>query len=76
MVSALVKINNETNRVLNSVKAIYGLKDKGEAIEFVVEQFSEKQKEPQFKKSFLKDIQKAQKEKSIKVDSFASRYGL
>lgn len=76
MVNALVQLNDETNRVLNSVKAIYGLKDKGEAIEFVVEKFSEYSSEPEFKKTFLADIKKAQSEKSIKVENFANRYGL
>lgn len=76
MVNALVKINDETNRVLNSVKAIHGLKDKGEAIEFVVERFCEASQEPQFKKSYVDEIKKAKKQKPITVHSFASRYGL
>jgi len=76
MVNALVKLNDETNRVLNSVKAIYGLKDKGEAIEFVVEQFSEMSDEPRFKESFLVKITKAKTENSLKIDSFTNRYGL
>ena len=76
MVQALVKITSETNRVLNSVKAIHGLKDKSEAIEFIVERFSENSSNPQLKKTFLDEIKKSQKEKSIKVHSFANRYGL
>jgi len=76
VVNALVKINDDTNRVLNAVKAIYGLKDKGEAIEFIVEKFSENAQQPLLKKSFVTQIEKARKQKSIQVDNFASRYGL
>ena len=36
MVSALVELDNNTNRVLSVVKAKYGLRDKGKAIEFCV----------------------------------------
>ncbi|MBS3107834.1 DUF2683 family protein [Candidatus Woesearchaeota archaeon] len=36
MVQALVQIDDNTNRVLNIVKATYNLTGKGEAIEFVV----------------------------------------
>lgn len=45
MVQALVTLDDTTNRVLNVVKAKYGLKDKGKAIEFVVNWYI-KNKEP------------------------------
>ena len=44
MVQALVKIDENTNRVLNVVKAQHNLKDKGEAIEFVVDWYKKKYK--------------------------------
>ena len=41
MVQALVEIDENTNRVLNVVKAKYGLRDKGEAIKLVVREYIE-----------------------------------
>jgi hypothetical protein len=76
MVQALIKINNNINRVINIVKAKYDLKDKGEAIEFIVERFIEYENEPELKPEFIEKMKKLRKEKSIRVKDFAERYGL
>lgn len=76
MVQALVKINDNTNRVLNIVKAKFSLKDKGEAIEAVVDRYIEEENEPELKPEFIKKINEIKKQKSIRVDNFAKRYGL
>ena len=74
MVQALVQINDDTNRVLNIVKARHGLKDKGEAIQYVVTQYVEFENEPELKPEFIKKMQEIAKQKSIKVKDFAQRY--
>jgi hypothetical protein len=76
MVQALVKLNDNINRVLNIIKAKYDLKDKSEAIEFVVNKYIEFENEPELKSEFIKKMQNIKKEKSIRVDDFAKRYGL
>jgi len=76
MVQALVEIDENTNRVLNVVKAKYGLRDKGKAIELVVEKYIEEENEPELRPEFIKKIKKIEKQKSIRVDDFAERYGL
>ena len=76
MVQALVKIDDNTNRVLNIVKAKFDLKDKGEAIGFVVREYIPFENEPELKPEFIKKMQKTKKQKSIRVDDFAKRYGL
>jgi hypothetical protein len=76
MVQALINLDENTNRVLNVVKAKYGLRDKAKAIQFVVREFVEYEKEPDLKPEFMNKIKKIEKQKSIKVDDFASRYGL
>lgn len=76
MVQALVQINENTNRVLNVVKAKYGLKDKGEAIQLVVEKYIEEENEPELRPEFIKKIKQIEKQKSIRVNDFAKRYGL
>ena len=74
MVQALVELDENTNRVLNVVKAKYGLKDKAEAIEFVVSEYIEHEQEPELRPEFIKKIQEIRKQKSIKVEDFAKRY--
>ena len=76
MTQALVKLNENINRVLNIVKAKYDLKDKSETIEFIVKKYIEYEDEPELKPEFIKKINKIKKEKSIRVDDFAKRYGL
>ena len=76
MVQALVKIDENTNRVLNVVKAKYGLKDKGEAIQLVVEKYIEEENEPELRPEFIEKIKRIEKQKSIRVKDFAKRYGL
>ena len=76
MTQALIKLNENINRVLNIVKAKYDLKDKSEAIEFIVKKYIEYENEPELKPEFIKKINKIKKEKSIRVDDFAERYGL
>lgn len=76
MVQALIEINDNTNRVLNIVKAKFDLKDKGEAIEYVVSEYIEAENEPELKPEFIEKINEIKKQKSIKVENFARRYGL
>lgn len=76
MVQALIKLNENTNRVLNIVKAKFGLRDKGEAIEFVVSEYIETEDEPELRPEFIEKIEQIKKQKSIKVNNFAKRYGI
>jgi len=76
MVQALVQIDDNTNRVLNIVKATYNLTGKGEAIEFVVGRYIEEMDEPELKPEFIKKMMVIQKQKSIKVKNFAKEYDL
>ncbi len=76
MVSALIELDDNTNRVLSVVKAKFSLKDKGEAVRFVVKEYVEFQNEPELRPEFVKKMEQIQKQKSIKVKDFAQRYGL
>lgn len=67
MVNALVKLDENTNRVLNIVKAQNGLKDKGEAIKFVVDEYIEKENEPELRPEYIKKALRIHKEKSTHV---------
>jgi len=76
MVQALIELDENTNRVLNIVKAKFGLKDKGEAIQYVVSEYIEFENEPELRPEFIEKIEEIKKQKSIAVDNFAQRYGV
>ncbi|MBI5393317.1 DUF2683 family protein [Candidatus Woesearchaeota archaeon] len=76
MVQALIEIDENTNRVLNIVKAKHNLKDKGEAIKFVVHEYIEYEDEPELRPEFIEKMNQISKQKSIKVPDFLKRYGL
>ncbi|HDK42476.1 MAG TPA: DUF2683 domain-containing protein [Candidatus Pacearchaeota archaeon] len=76
MVNALIKIDENTNRVLNVVKAKFGLKDKGEAINLVVKKFIDFEDVPDLRPEFVKKIRKIEKQKTIKVENFSKRYNI
>ena len=76
MVQALVEIDENTNRVLNVVKAKYDLKDKGKAIELVVQKYIEEEDEPELRPEFIEKIKQIKKQKNIRVKNLAERYGL
>jgi len=76
MVQALVELDDNTNRVLNIVKAKHGLKDKGEAIRLVISEYIEFENEPELRPDFIKKMEDIKNQKSIRVDDFTKRYGL
>ena len=76
MVQALVELDENTNRVLNVVKAKYGLRDKAEAIQLVVGKYIEEQNEPELRPEFIEKMKQIEKQKSIRVKDFAKRCGL
>jgi len=56
------------------VEAKYGLKDKSEAVEFIVNKYIEFENEPELRPEFIEKMKKIKKEKSIRIDDFANRY--
>ncbi len=59
---AIVRLSEEANRVINIVKAKYGLKDKSEAINQLVEEFEDALLESKLKPSYVKKMQKIERE--------------
>jgi hypothetical protein len=74
MVNALMNIDENTNRVLNIIKAQYGLKDKSEAVSFVVRNYIENKDEPELRIDFVRKMNEIEAQKSIKVDDFFKSY--
>jgi hypothetical protein len=77
MVKSIVNLNEEENRVINIVKAKYGLKDKSQALSIIVKRFEEHELELELRPEFVKEIEDTRKKgKFIKVKNFAKEFGL
>ena len=71
MVQAMINIEENTNRVLNIVKAKYGLKDKSEAINLVVGEYEEGFLVPQLRPEYIEKLKKIVKGKHVRVGSIS-----
>ena len=69
MVQAVIKIPEETNRVLNIVKAKFGLKDKSQAIKMVVDSYESNFLEPELRPEFIERVNRIQSGKFTKYDN-------
>jgi len=75
MVQAMININERTNRVLNVVKAKFGLKDKSEAINLVVDEYEGTFLEPELRPEYKKKLQKIVKGKHLSREEFEKMVG-
>jgi hypothetical protein len=79
MVQALIDIDDRTNRVLNIVKAKYGLKDKSAAIELVAKQYEEELLQPELKPEYIEKAKKIATQEAVDVgtvDDLKNRLGI
>ncbi|MFH1240615.1 MAG: DUF2683 family protein [Candidatus Diapherotrites archaeon] len=67
MPTAIVKIDDEANRVINIVKAKYGLNDKSEAINKMAEEYEHELLEPELRPEYIGKMKKIEKTKTVKV---------
>ena len=71
MVQALVTIDENTNRVLNVIKAKFDLKDKGQAIKVLADQYIG-EREPELRPEYIAKMKKLMKEgKYVRFESIA-----
>ncbi len=75
--TALLDISENTNRVLNTIKMKYQLKDKSQAVEHLVNRYIDDSEDPELRPEFIKELQKIAKEgKFIEIKtSLAEHYG-
>jgi len=79
MVQAIINIKENTNRVLNILKAKYGLKDKSQAIDIMAEEYEQEILDPELRPEYIEKAKKIMKEKPVKlgdVKNFRERYGI
>jgi len=70
MVQAMININENTNRVLNIVKAKHGLKDKSKAIDLVVTEYEHNFLEPELRPEYKKKLVKILRGKHLSKEEF------
>ena len=73
MVKSIVNLSERESRIVNIVKAKYGLKDKSQALSIIIKRYEECEFEPQLRPEFVNEIEEARKHgKFVKVKDFAS----
>jgi len=67
VVQAFVNISDHANRVLNIIKAKYGLKDKSQAIEAMATEYEEDILEPELRPEYVRKAKRIMRQKAIRV---------
>lgn len=75
MVNALIKLNDNANRIINIVKAKYGLKDKSEAINIITKEYENNLLEPELRPEYIKKLEKIVKGKHYSQEEFEKMVG-
>ncbi len=70
MVQAVINIDEKTNMVLNVVKAKFGLKDKSQAINLVVNEYEQTSLEPNLRPEYKVKLAKIVKGKHMSRKEF------
>ena len=70
MVQAVINIDENTNRVLNIVKAKFGLKDKYQAINIVVNEYERSALEPELRPDYKIKLAKIVTGKHLSREEF------
>ncbi|MFH1248563.1 MAG: DUF2683 family protein [archaeon] len=68
MVQSLINLGENEDRVLNIVKAKFGLKNKSEAVTMITKVYEESFLEPRLRPEYLAKLQKIKRGKFIKVN--------
>ena len=61
MVQAIINLGEHEDRVLNIVKGKFGLKNKSEAVNLVIERFEEEFLEPELRPEYVEKIRNIEK---------------
>jgi len=67
MVQAIVSLGEYENRVLTIVKGKFGLKNKSDAVNLIINKFEEELLEPELRPEFIQKIKRIEKEGKFKT---------
>jgi len=69
MVQSIIQIDEKEDRILNIVKAKYGLKNKSDAVALIAKIYEESFLEPELRPEYIQKLEKIRKGKFIKYKS-------
>ena len=69
MVQNIIELNDREDRILNIVKAKFGLKNKSEAIAYLVKVYEESFLEPELRPEYIEKAKIISKQKKIFIGS-------
>lgn len=69
MVQSIIDVGEKEDRILNIVKAKYGLKNKSEAVALIAKIYEESFLEPELRPEFLVKLKKIKSQKGISFES-------
>jgi len=67
MVQAIINLGEYEDRILSIVKGKWGLKNKSDAVNFIIDKFEEEFLEPELRLEYLKKLEKIKKEGTFKT---------
>jgi hypothetical protein len=75
MVKSIIDLTERESRIINIVKAKYGLKDKSQALSIILKRYEECELEPQLRPEFVEEVEETRKSgKFVKVKEFAKEF--
>ncbi len=63
MVQAVINLNEKEARILNIVKGKFGLKNKSEAINLIIDEYEQEFLEPKLRPEFVERLNKLEKQR-------------
>jgi len=66
MVQAIITLGEHENRILTIVKGKYGLKNKSEAVNLLIDKYEDELLEPQLRPEYVKKLKRIEKQEGIK----------
>jgi len=69
MVKMVVELSERTNRVINIIKAKYGLRNKSLAVELMVREYEKFLLEPELRPEYVRKLKEIEKEDAVRVKS-------
>ena len=68
MVQSIIDLGEREDRILNIVKAKYGLKNKSQAVSMIAKIYEDSFLEPEIKPEYLEKLKKIREEKGISFE--------
>ncbi|MSS74963.1 DUF2683 domain-containing protein [Candidatus Pacearchaeota archaeon] len=65
MVQSVIDVDERVDRVINIVKAKFGLKNKSEAVTMITNSYEQYELEPELRPEFVAEVRESEKEKGI-----------